>query len=71
MNNNEIAQDMTLRDYFAAKSLPIVQSMESGWHTVSKKLGIDASSYNTDIHYPKYVAKLAYEFADAMLEARK
>ncbi len=51
---------MTLRDYFAAKSLPIAFSaMEQGYFES------DNESMTKDI------AICAYQIADAMLEARK
>ena len=52
----EIDQNgMTLRDYFAAKALPIaIQEMN------------DAESYNTND-----AAIVAYQYADAMMKARE
>lgn len=51
---DEFNEGMTLRDYFAAKA-------------------IDAVGYNKDLPYKeriKDVARLCYDIADAMLEAR-
>jgi hypothetical protein len=42
---------MTLRDYFAAKALPVVMP--------------------DNRVYPRDAARAAYQFADAMMEARK
>jgi hypothetical protein len=47
----ENSQGMTLRDYFAAKALPVVMPDNRA--------------------YPSDAAKAAYQFADAMMEARK
>jgi hypothetical protein len=49
------SQGMTLRDYFAAKAMPPMLHANAG-----KWAG------NYDAH-----AKMAYEFADAMLKARE
>lgn len=50
---------MTLRDYFAAKSLPIAwDAFERGYY--------DAGGYSSN----SAAAECAYQMADAMLEAR-
>lgn len=51
---------MTLRDYFAAKALPVVAS---GARIVGDDF-LDADQYEV-------AARYAYELADAMLKARK
>lgn len=50
-------QGMSMRDYFAATALQGI-------------LSSDSSVDRTKVHKPTW-AKVAYEFADAMLEARK
>lgn len=50
---------MTLRDYFAAKALTGL--MNDGWQQ-------DGNPFNED--RANRTAKIAYEFADAMLKAR-
>ena len=65
------ATGMTLRDYFAAKALPMV-SKECEQVTAAeaiKELGIEAP-YDYSVHWPALIAKRAYEMADAMLAAR-
>lgn len=62
----------TLRDQFAMAALAVaeadsVSSVAEG----AAILGIDPKDYSPDIHYPKLVARRAYQYADAMLEARK
>jgi hypothetical protein len=48
-------QEMTLRDYFAASALT----------------GFLASYSQTPDPYPRKTAKACFEYADAMMEARK
>jgi hypothetical protein len=53
-------QGMTLRDYFAAKSMPIAwEAYDKGYMLI------------VDENVVASVAKAAYEQADAMLKARK
>lgn len=53
---------MTLRDYFAAKAM---QSILSEFPLHSK------TSKELQIKFNEYVSRMSYEFADAMIEARK
>ena len=48
---------MTLRDYFAAKAMPLA------WKTFDE-------GYSPDDLTPGNIARAAYQFADAMLAAR-
>jgi hypothetical protein len=61
-SHNECDTGMTLRDYFAAKAMQVLMTETDG-----------INDDNPD--YPRWqsneVAELAYEQADAMLEARK
>lgn len=54
--NREIVRGMTLRDYFAAKALPVIYT----------------ESINVDESYATFdeIAEDAYRLADAMLTAR-
>jgi hypothetical protein len=55
MSHDEFDTGMTLRDYFAAKALPIaIQEMN------------EAESYNIND-----AAIVAYQYADAMMDARQ
>jgi hypothetical protein len=57
---------MTLRDYFAAKALPLVMQMRTDDY--NKEMGKD---WNWDIgEDAEDIAKLTYKLANAMLEAR-
>lgn len=49
---------MTLRDYFAAKAMPLA------WKIFDE-------GYSPDAVTPENIAKAAYQIADAMLAARK
>ena len=51
-------EGMTLRDYFAAKAMIIVTEF-------------NGLNFLQDETIEKYIARRAYEIADAMLEARK
>ncbi len=53
-DDEDIVQGMTLRDYFAARALEAQLSCEEP----------------DEIYNPDFVARRAYQFADAMLEAR-
>jgi len=58
---------MTLRDYFAAKALPLAMQMKA--HNYNKEIG---KEWEWDIEEDALdFAQAAYAFADAMLEARE
>ena len=63
---------MHLRDYFAAKAIPFAMEElgEATVASVSMLLGIKGSEYHASTHYPKVIAKIAYQLADAMMEER-
>ena len=64
------AENMALRDYFAAKSLPMAME-EYRLLTCSKPKG-SAMGVDWETRYGlSVVARMAYDLADAMLEARK
>ena len=68
---DERATGMTLRDYFAAKAM---QSLLATWDQSSEfPCNIDASpASDGDSDSPSsYMARAAYIYANAMLEARK
>lgn len=65
-------EGMTLRDYFAAKAMAVAAEAEAD-RTIGdteKQLGLKRGAYDYDTHWPVLVARAAYRFADAMLEAR-
>jgi hypothetical protein len=60
-------EGMTLRDYFAAKALPLAMQMKA--HNYNKEMG---KEWEWDIEEDALdFAQAAYAFADAMLEARE
>lgn len=64
---------MTLRDYFAAKAIPVFLGGVWGDDTVgeaAKELGIHANEYNPKIHWPILCVRRAYAIADAMIQER-
>ena len=62
---------MTLRDYFAAKALPLVSDHENGTvGDAARELGISPDKYEWRIHWPMLCARRAYAWADAMLAER-
>lgn len=65
----EIKEGMDLRDYFAAKAMPIVVSI---WNDVIKN-NPDQDWEHPTIETSDYalIANDCYEMADAMMEARK
>ena len=52
------SEGMTLRDYFAAKAMPLA------WKIFDE-------GYSPDALTPENIAKAAYQIADAMIAARK
>ena len=62
------SEGMTLRDYFAAKAMPI--AMEEYRMVISRKDECLDIEWNKQYGLSSVAAK-AYELADAMLEARK
>ena len=64
---------MTLRDYFAAHAPKEMYDLE-GWAACDceEVLGLpEGVAYNWRKHYIPLLAKRSYEYADAMLKARK
>lgn len=63
---------MTLRDYFAARCPPDVLEIEH-WSSAecAATIGLEASEYEWRKHFIHVKARLAMEWADAMLKARK
>lgn len=57
-----------LRDYFAAQAMPLaLQEYRMCTHAEKKPMDVDwGTKYGLSV-----VARMAYEFADAMMEARK
>jgi hypothetical protein len=62
--------ELTLRDEFAMvashEDLPIPERT----YEAAAKLGIPVEEYDAKVHWPRLVARLRYEAADAMMEER-
>ena len=62
---------LSARDYFAARALPYVQASEDfSLKHCCDVLDIPSAEYEWLKHYPKFCARMAYRFADAMLAER-
>jgi hypothetical protein len=70
-----ITQGLSLRDYFAARAPAVVfdgLQDNPGLELCRETLGLPKDTpWIPNIHWPRLVAKIAYRYADAMLEARK
>lgn len=67
---------VSLRDDFAGKAmqgiLANLSESQVGLKFVLQELGLPSETkYNFFEHYPKYVSKLSYAYADAMLKQRE
>ena len=61
---------MDLRDYFAAKAMPL--AMQWIKHNTDREVGLQWTWTDDDFeHDSREIAELAYKFADAMMKARK
>ena len=64
-------EGLTIRDYFAGQ---VIASDDLDFNQTvaeaAKFIGVQASEYKYDKHYPMVRAKIAYLFADAMLAER-
>jgi hypothetical protein len=71
--NWETANGMSLRDYFAAKAIPSLDTSakEFGLSTICSVIGVTSNEYSDIEHWPIFVSVMAYRYADAMLKARK
>ena len=62
---------MDLRDYFAAKTLPIAYKIWKDYYFSEENSGGNKpSSFEVDGDYPELIAETAYELADAMMKVR-
>jgi len=63
---------MDLRDYFAAKAMPLAFKVWENYHSSEENDDTyKTSNFQADKHYQELIANTAYQFADAMMEARK
>ena len=59
-------QGMTLRDYFAAKAMALAYKVNKERNDAN----FGPTGWNFDVKDVEYIASVAYDFADAMMEAR-
>ena len=63
---------MGLRDYFAAKAMPLAFKVWENYHSSEENDDTyKTSNFQADKNYQELIANTAYQFADAMMEARK
>ena len=63
---------MSLRDWFAGIVLPIaINLIGVTGEKIEKEFGILQMTYLNDRHWPALCAKMAYEYADAMIAKRE
>ena len=61
-----INMGMTLRDYFAAKAMALAYKVNKERNDAN----FGPAGWNFDVKDVEYIASVAYDFADAMMEAR-
>jgi len=63
---------MDLRDYFAAKAMPLAFKVWENYHSSDENdATYKTSNFQADGNYLELIANTAYQMADAMMEARK
>jgi hypothetical protein len=63
---------MDLRDYFAAKAMPLAFKVWENYHSSDENdATYKTSNFQADGNYQELIANTAYQMADAMMEARK
>lgn len=68
------ANNLTLRDWLAGQAMPVlITDEDTAFMTIrdaATYIGVKEEDYNYRTHWPRIVAKLSYEYADAMIAAR-
>jgi hypothetical protein len=65
-------QGMDLRDYFAAKAMPLAFKVWENYHLSDENdATYKTSNFQADGSYQELIANTAYQMADAMIRARK
>jgi hypothetical protein len=63
---------MDLRDYFAAKAMPLAFKVWENYHLSDENdATYKTSNFQADGNYLQLIANTAYQMADSMMEARK
>ena len=65
------SQGMDLRDYFAAKAMPLAYKIWENFHLSDENdATYKTSNFQADGNYQELIANTAYQMADAMIKAR-
>ena len=60
-----------LRDYFAAKAMPLAFKVWENYHSSEENDDTyKTRNFQADKHYQELIANTAYQFADAMMKAK-
>jgi hypothetical protein len=63
---------MDLRDYFAAKAMPLAFKVWENYHLSDENdATYKTSNFQADGNYLELIANTAYQMADAMIESKK
>ena len=66
------SEGMDLRDYFAAKAMPLAFKVWENYHSSEENDdSYKTSNFQADKNYQELIANTAYQMADAMMEGRK
>ena len=64
-------EEITLRDYFAAKAMPLAFKVWENYHESDENdATYKTSNFQADGQYLDLIAKTAYQLANAMMSAR-
>ena len=70
--DEEKLNGMDLRDYFAAKALPLSFKIWENYHSSDENdATYKTSNFQADGQYVDLIAETAYQLANAMMKARK
>ena len=65
------SEGMDLRDYFAAKAMPLAFKVWENYHSSEENDdSYKTSNFQADKNYQELIANTAYQMADAMIKAR-
>ena len=71
-SNYDENNGMELRDYFAAKAMPLAFKVWENYHESDENdQTYKTSNFQADGNYQELIADTAYQMADAMMKARE
>ena len=71
LSGQEWDNGMDLRDYFAAKAMPLAFKVWENYHSSEENDdSYKTSNFQADKNYQELIANTAYQMADAMIKAR-